>query len=290
MRIVRHSSAVGAEITGIDLRTASDDQFAELRTLFHKHGVLFFRDQDLSPQDHIEFAERWGPINVNRFFQPVAGYPQIAQVLKEPEQTANIGGGWHTDHSYDTAPAMCSILYALEIPEHGGDTLFAGMAAAYDAFSDTFKELLAPLYAVHSSRHIFGEQALTKRQMGDRLGNPDLATQDARHPVVIAHPDTGQSLLYVNPGFTIRIEGMTDDESSMLLQSIYRHAMNPQFHTRFHWERGSLAMWDNRATWHYALNDYQGQRRHLHRITVDGPELQAASSPRSRNGELSQQL
>jgi taurine dioxygenase len=278
MEIIRHSSAVGAEVTGVNVGNLSEEEFAQLKTRFHEHGALFFRDQQLTPEDHIAFAERWGPINVNRFFQPVDGYPQIAQVLKEPEQTNNIGGGWHTDHSYDQAPAMCSILYALEVPEHGGDTLFAGMAAAYHALSDTFKALLAPLKAVHSSRHIFGKEAQYNREMGDRLGNPELATQDVVHPVVIQHPATGQSLLYVNPAFTLHIEGLAHEESNMLLQFLYRHVMNPQFHTRLHWQKGSLAMWDNRSTWHYALNDYQGQRRHLHRVTVEGGKLSAASS------------
>jgi taurine dioxygenase len=279
MQITRHSSAVGAEVGNVDLRNLDNDQFAELRAAFQQHGALFFRDQRLTPEQHIAFAERWGVININRFFQAVDGYPQIAQVLKEPDQTLNIGGAWHTDHSYDQEPAMSSILYALEVPPHGGDTLFAGMAAAYDALSDTYKALLAPLSAVHSSRHVFGKQAAHQRAMEDRFENPELATQDSVHPLVIQHPETGQSLLYVNPAFTVRIEGLAEEESNMLLQFLYQHAMNPEFHTRFHWEKGSLAMWDNRATWHYALNDYQGQRRHLHRITIAGSRLSAAKPP-----------
>ena len=268
--------AVGAEVAGVDVRNLSEDQFAELRAAFQQHGALFFRDQSLTPEAHIDFAERWGAININRFFQPVPDYPQIAQVLKEPNQTINIGGGWHTDHSYDQIPAMGSILYALDIPASGGDTMFAGMGAAYDALSDTFKELLAPLRAVHSSRHVFGADSPHKKAMGERLGNAELATQDAVHPVVIGHPDSGRPLLYVNPGFTRRIAGMTEPESQALLQFLYKHAMQDEFHTRFRWQKDSLAMWDNRATWHYALNDYQGQRRHLHRITIQGEPLQAA--------------
>ncbi|NJN51939.1 MAG: TauD/TfdA family dioxygenase, partial [Gammaproteobacteria bacterium] len=187
----------------------------------------------------------------------------------------NIGGGWHTDHSYDVVPAMCSILHALEVPDYGGDTLFAGMGAAYDALSDGFKEMLASLKAVHSSRHVFGAAGLAKRGSGDRIGNPEAATQDAVHPVVIRHPETGRRLLYVNPGFTRSIEGWNQKESDQLLEFLYRHAMSPEFQTRWHWQKGSLAMWDNRATWHYALNDYQGERRHMHRITVEGVPLSA---------------
>jgi taurine dioxygenase len=273
MKAVRSSSAVGVEITDIELRRLDGATFATLRDLFHEHGALFIRDQTLTPEEHIAFAERWGPININRFFKPVQGHPQIAHVLKEPEQTQNIGGGWHTDHSYDVAPAMCSILYALEVPQVGGDTLFAGMGAAYEALSEGFKTMLEPLAAVHSSRHVFGKEAQHYRDMGGRIGNAEAATQDVVHPVVIRHPATGRRLLYVNPAFTRSIEGWRQDESEALLQFLYRHAMKPEFQTRLHWTKGALAMWDNRATWHYALNDYQGQRRHMHRITVEGVPL-----------------
>ena len=278
MHLIRASSAVGAEIQGVDLANLSDDEFTRIRGAFNAHGVLFFRSQNLSPEQHLAFAKRWGDINVNRFFTALEGYPQIAKVLKEPEQTHNIGGGWHTDHSYDERPAMCSILYAIDTPESGGDTLFAGMGAAYDALSEPFKAMLAPLKAAHSSRHVFGADALYHRAMQGRIGNPEAATQDSVHPVVIGHPETGRPLLYVNPGFTIRIEGWSPKESGMLLEFLYNHIKNPRFHTRFHWQPGSLAIWDNRATWHYALNDYQGQRRYLNRITVEGCALSPAGA------------
>jgi len=276
MQITKTSAAVGAEIEGVDLRKLSDSELGSVRAALAEHGVVFFRDQALSPEDHIGFAEQIGPINVNRFFKAVEGHPQIAEVLKEPDQKVNIGGGWHTDHSYDVEPAMGSILYAHEIPPAGGDTLFASTGAAYDALSDGFKEMLAGLSAVHSSRHVFGEQAAYDRGVEGRIGNSEAATQDAVHPVVIAHPVTGRPLLYVNPGFTIRIDGWSRSESKALLDFLYEHASRPEFQTRFRWEPGSLAMWDNRSTWHFALNDYHGQRRYLHRITIEGGPLAAA--------------
>jgi taurine dioxygenase len=267
------SEALGAEIDGVDLTNLSDAEFARIRAAYHEHGVIFFHGQELSPEQHISFAERWGEINVNRFFTPVDGYPRIALVLKEPEQKANIGGGWHTDHSYDDEPAMGSILLAREVPPTGGDTLFASMGAAYDALSDGFKETLETLKAVHSSRHIFGTESKYADSMKDRFGNQEQATQDVAHPVVIRHPDTGRKLLYVNPGFTIGIEGWDPDESKALLHFLYAHAAKPEFHYRFSWKKGSIAFWDNRATWHYALNDYDGERRMMHRITVEGVPL-----------------
>jgi len=269
------STAVGAEILGLDLADTLQAATVEaIRHALFQHGVVFFRDQKLTPEQHVAFAERFGAINVNRFFKAVDGYPLIAEVRKEPEQTGNIGGGWHTDHSYDQAPAMGSILYAREVPESGGDTLFASMYAAYDALSDGLKETLERLQAVHSSRHVFGVEAYAGR--GDLKGrylNPEVATQDAVHPVVVRHPGSGRKALYVNAAFTVRILGWTDEESRPLLQYLYQHAARPEFTYRFQWREGSLAFWDNRCTWHYALNDYHGHRRLMHRITVEGVAL-----------------
>ena len=268
--------ALGAEIHGVDLAAdIGDDQLAELRRAFDTFGVIFFRDQTLTPERHIAFAERWGEINVNRFFQPVAGHPRIAEVRKEPEHKRNIGSDWHTDHSYDQVPALGSILYAREVPETGGDTMFASMARAYEALSEAMKQKLDGLNAVHSSRHVFGDAALDSSddENRGRLGNPELATQDAVHPVVLRHPRTGHRGIYVNPDFTIGIEGWPDDESAPLLDMLYRHVQKPEFHCRFRWRRGSIAFWDNLATWHRALDDYPGQRRLMHRITLEGVPL-----------------
>lgn len=275
IRVHPLSPAVGAEIGGVDLAAPlADAAVAEIRAALGKHGVVFFRDQQLTPDQHLGFAERIGPINVNRFFAHVPGYPMIAEVRKEPEQTRNIGGGWHTDHSYDQAPALGSALYAREVPSSGGDTLFAGMYAAYDALSDGLKQTLEGLRACHSSRHVFGPEAHARRgDLKGRIGNPELATQDAVHPVVIRHPDSGRKALYVNPGFTLRFEGWTDEESRPLLQYLYQHAARSEFTCRFQWRVGSLALWDNRSTWHLAVNDYQGERRLLHRVTIDGSPL-----------------
>ena len=142
--------AVGAEVDGIDLNMISDEDLENLKALFAENGLLFFRDQELSPEAHLDFAKKWGPINVNRFFTPVEGYPSIAEVRKEPHQQYNIGGNWHTDHSYDQIPALGSMLYAKELPKVGGDTLFAGCAAAFDTLSEGMKSTLRSLRAVHS--------------------------------------------------------------------------------------------------------------------------------------------
>jgi taurine dioxygenase len=275
IRVEPVSPHVGAEISGVDLaRPIAADAFAEIRRAFGQYGVVFFRDQDLTPEQHVACAERFAPIDINRFFTAVPGYPMIAEVRKEPEQTRNIGGGWHTDHSYDQVPALGSMLYAREVPQIGGDTLFASMYAAYDALSDGMKAMLEGLSACHSSRHVFGPAGRARQgDLAGRIGNPELATQDAVHPVVIRHPETGRKALYVNPAFTLCFEGWTEDESRPLLQYLYQHAVRPEFTCRFHWRVGSLALWDNRSTWHFAVNDYPGERRLLHRITIQGSSL-----------------
>ena len=271
MHIRPMSGGVGAELLGVDLaQPLRQDAVADIRAALAEHGVVFFRDQNLTPEQHIDFAVKFGPININRFFRAVEGHPQIAEVRKEPEQKTNVGGGWHTDHSYDVEPALGSVLYAREVPDHGGDTLFSSMAAAYDALSDGLKDTLSGMRAVHSSRHVFGEG---KKGDDPRYKNADQATQDAVHPVVVCHPDSGKNVLFVNPGFTLHFEGWTADESKPLLDYLYRHAARPEFGCRFQWRQGSIAFWDNRATWHYAVNDYHGARRLMHRITIEGVGL-----------------
>ena len=275
MRIEPATECFGAFVSDVDLRSLTDDEATQIEAAWAENGVLFFRDQPLTPEAHIAFAERFAPIDVNKFFKPVDGHPQIAQVLKEADQITNIGGGWHTDHSYDQIPARGSILLAREVPPTGGDTLFMSVAAAYDALDDDMKERLTGLEARHSNEHVFGAAAAPQQHAGDRLGNPD-QTGGAVHPVVIAHPTTGRKLLYVNAAFTLGVVGLDQAESDELLHQLYAHMIKPEFSYQFQWEPGSIAMWDNRSTWHWALNDYQGHRRLMHRITVQGEALSAA--------------
>ena len=275
IKVTPQSTALGAVISGVDLsKEPSKHAMAELEDAFGRYSVIFFRDQNLTPQQHIALAEHWGAINVNRFFKPLDGYPQIAQVIKEAGQKENIGGTWHTDHSYDLIPAMGSLLYAREVPTVGGDTLFSSMYLAYQALSEGMKNMLTNLKAWHSSRHVFGYSVNNSEHYEDgRLANPGQATQDALHPVVITHPLTGRKALYVNADFTVRFDGWTAEESQPILDFLYAHGARQEFTCRFHWEPGSIAFWDNRATWHYAMNDYQGDRRIMDRITLEGVAL-----------------
>lgn len=265
---------VGVEALDIDLNAIDDDAFGALRGAVADHGILFVRDQQLTPEQHIAFARRWGDIDVNNYFPANGSYPEIAEVRKSETQTTNIGGGWHTDHTYDQVPAMGSILLARETPPTGGDTLFASMGAAFDALSDGLKQTLRGLRAVHSADHIYSADGIYAQtdQAADLKGH-DIHTH-AVHPVALRHPRTGRELLYVNPAFTLHFEGWTREESMPLLQYLYSVAMRPEFHCRVQWAPGSIAVWDNRSTWHYAMNDYQGHRRLMHRITIAGEPLE----------------
>ncbi len=275
MEIRKLTGNLGAEILGADLRDES--HFDEIKQAFTDHSVITLRDQKITPDDHIRFAGKWGSINVNRFFTPLQTHPQIAIVLKEADQTGAIGEMWHTDHSYDHEPAMGSILHAIETPPFGGDTVFCAMGPAYDGLSPRFKELLDGLYAWHSSRHVFGEaQARSDAAKTNRIGNSELATQDALHPVVIRHPLSGRKGLFVNPQFTTCIDGLSKAESDAILHMLYQHCQKPEYQCRVNWRPGDVTMWDNRATWHKAINDYHGHRRYMHRITVEGCALSAA--------------
>ena len=268
------SGNIGAEIDGVNLKKISKEQFKEIKIVFGKYGVIFFRNQNLSPEEEIIFAELWGEININRFFTNLEGYPKIALVSKEPDQKKNIGGAWHTDHTYDLEPAMGSILFAHQVPKKGGDTLFSSMYAAYETLSDGLKDTLKNMYGRHSSRHVFGtSRAERNDDTVGRIINSEKAKQDAIHPVVITHPQTGKKALFVNPTFTLGFDGWSDEESKPLLNYLYSHATKPEFTCRFKWEEGSIAFWDNRSTWHLAVNDYNGQRRLMHRITINGTRL-----------------
>jgi taurine dioxygenase len=276
MKITAFSEGCGAVVTDLQLANLTNDALVELRGVFAEYGLLFFRNQDLTPDQHLEFAERFGRIVINKFFKPTTEFPQIAEVRKEKTQQTNIGGGWHTDHSYDAIPAMGSILVARTLPKTGGDTQFANLAAAYDALPEALKNRIENLRAVHSNTHLYGENGLYRlTDLSEQLGGMD-RVGDATHPVVIIHPESGRKVLYVNPGHTIQFEGWDFTESRALLDELYEHVVQPQFTCSFNWLPGSVTFWDNRCTWHQANNDYQGQVRLMHRITLAGSALTAA--------------
>ena len=266
---IEKAPGCGAYVSDIDLARLGDADARALKAALFDHGVLFFRGQTLTRDDHVRLAEQLGEVDVNRYFPADADYPMIAKVEKTAEQKSNIGGGWHTDHSYDAAPALGSILVARDLPPAGGDTLFADLYAAFETLDDATKAEIAGLKAVHGTEHVFGEGGAYAKSDQTALARPEAEMPETTHPVVIRHPGSGKPALYVNPAFTLRFEGMTRDESLPLLMRLFAHAIDGSRVHRFAWTPGSVAIWDNRATWHFALNDYHGQRRHMRRVTVD---------------------
>ena len=275
MQITPMAPKCGVEVSGVALRECSDAQMDQIKDAIYEHGVAVFRDQTFSKEDHIIFGHRWGGIDVNNYFPLTEDYAEIAVVKKDPDQTVNIGGDWHTDHSYDQIPAMGSVLVARELPPSGGDTMWAHMGAAYDALSDELKAAVEGLEAFHTADHIYKADGLyAQTDMGRSLRGHDLKTA-AVHPVVIRHPHTGRKLLYVNKAFTIHFVGQTREESLPLLEQLYAAALTGDNQCRLQWKPGTIAIWDNRTTWHNALNDYQGHYREMHRITLSGEALAA---------------
>ena len=275
MKIEKLSANVGAELGGVQLAAAGAEEVSAIKAALAQYGMLVFRDQELTPEQHIAFAKAWGGIDLNAFFPVNPAWPEIAEVRKAETQLTNIGGGWHTDHSFDQIPAMGSILVARELPPVGGDTLFASTGAAYDGLSDGLKQTLAGLRAVHSADHIYNADGIYAQtdQAADMRGH-GLKTR-AVHPVVVRHPVSGRQLLFVNGGFTLHFEGWTREESQPLLQYLYAQVAAETNQYRLQWRPGTVAIWDNRSTWHYALNDYHGHARVMHRITLTGEALAA---------------
>jgi taurine dioxygenase len=267
------AGAIGAEIFGADLsQPLAPATLDEIRRASLENLVIVFRDQNLTPDSQKAFARNFGSAHINDFFPTVEGHPDVQLVAKNSKDTRNVGDRWHTDVSYVRNPPLGSMLYALEVPEYGGDTMFASMYKAYETLSDGMKELLEGLNAVHSAAASFGTYATGSEMKADNKSMAFKYSEDAEqvavHPVVRIHPETGRKLLYVNCSFTKHFENMTVEESQPLLQYLYDHMARPEMTCRVRWEKGTLTFWDNRCAHHNALNDYQGQRRVMHRVTV----------------------
>ena len=267
------SANTGMEILDLDLtKPLGDAATREIRLALNDWGVVTFRNQHLEPRHQVDFAKRFGDVQVTDFIEQLPGFPEIGLIKKDVEQTRNVGGQWHSDHSFDPVPPLGSVLYAGELPERGGDTMFANMAAAYEALSDGLKKTLEGLRVVHSKRNAAFSDSRAERQADAAL----MAQFDANahrecvHPMVARHPDTGRKVLFINANYTSHIDGWTRAESRALLDYLLAEAYRPENVCRFTWYPGSLAMWDNRTANHYALNDYHGSRRVMHRVVLKG--------------------
>jgi taurine dioxygenase len=274
--------ACGAEIRGVDLRRATagapdagDDDLRVVRDALRRHAVVFVRDQPLDLDEQVALTARLGRVLRVPYIQHLPSHPDVIAVLKEADERriSTFGGSWHSDFSFLDEPPSFTLLHAKELPEVGGDTLWASQEAAYDALSPGMQRLLAPLRAVQTGwphgTNGPGPNAAVSRSVVMTRNDPS-ADREVLHPVVRVHPDTGRRSLFVNPVYTQRFEDTTVEESRPLLQYVFDHAVRAEFTCRLRWEPDTLAIWDNRCLLHLAINDYDGSRRLLHRTTVAG--------------------
>lgn len=263
------TGAIGAEISGVDIsEPLPAETIGEIRQAMLDHLVIFLRDQQITPEQQIAFVSRFGEPDIYPFVKGLEDYPEITPVLKLPEETVNFGGIWHSDTVYQAQPPMGTVLYAKELPPVGGDTLFANQYQAYEALSAPLRDFLDGLTAINSAAK--GSAAATRSDRVSDAGTGRQEVLEAEHPVVRTHPETGRKALYVNTGHTIRFGGMTEAESTPILEFLYQHQIKPEFCCRFVWSPGAMAFWDNRCAQHYPINDYHGHTRLLHRITLKG--------------------
>lgn len=270
MEVRKIAGALGAEISGVDLSTPlCAAQAQAIRQALLDHQVIFLRNQAITPQRFLDFAQAMGEPIEYPFVKGLKDFPQIIEVKKLETERVNFGGIWHSDTTYLDVPPMGSMLLSREVPPYGGDTMFANQELAYEALSDTMKRLLNGLVGISTSA-----KADVSRTREDRIraDGKDEQLEDyvAEHPVVRTHPETGRKSLYVNIAHTAGIKGMPQEESQPLLEFLFQHQVKPEFTCRFVWTPNAIAFWDNRCAMHNPVNDYHGFRRVMHRITLKG--------------------
>lgn len=264
--------AIGAELSGVDLsEPMSEDIFLSIKRALLEHEVIFFRGQNLDDEQHMRLAKRFGKPAYSKKL-PMHGGREDMSLLDNDGTRNAVGAGWHTDNTDYEQPPLGSLLYAQQVPQVGGDTMWCSMTAAYDALSPQMQAYLCSLHALHDNSNVQRTYAGkgTLRSEGTAVDPP------VRHPVVRMHPETGRSVLFVNSGYSQRILGVPDIESRHILAMLHEHVMRPEFQVRFRWSNGALAIWDNRSTQHYALDDYVETRR-MRRVQIVGDKPRPAN-------------
>ena len=269
------SGNLGAEIEGVDLSQPMDEGlFERVHQAFLDHAVIVLRDQTLSRESQIGFAERFGELDIHPIAVGMEEHPEIIKVLKPARERASFGTSWHSDNSFFERPSKASILYGVTLPPYGGDTIWASMEKAYEALSPGMKKIVDELTAVHSAKRAYDPAATgAAKYEGNAAINykySDAIHEEVEHPVIRTHPETGRRSIYVNAMFTQRIVGLSQREGDAILRFLYEHATRPEFTCRLRWARGTVAMWDNRCTQHYALDDYEDFERLMYRASVAG--------------------
>jgi taurine dioxygenase len=262
------AGSLGAEVSGVDLGSITDEVFDEIYRAFLEFQAVIFRNQTLNSDRYLAFARRWGEITLYPYIKGLPTHPEILEILKTENDGYAFGNVWHTDGSNYAVPPKATMLHAIELPPSGGDTMFANMYDAYETLSPALQALLGDLKALNAGEKKLAFtseiKSMTPKESGDMQVN-------AVHPVVRTHPDTGRKALFLGHRVA-HFAGMTAAESAALVAYLRNHAIRPEFTCRLRWQVGSLAIWDNRCTQHYAVDDYVGHRRRMHRITIEGEE------------------
>jgi taurine dioxygenase len=258
------TGSIGAEIANVDLRDFDDEIVAELKQAWLDHKVLFFRDQNLTHEQHLTYGRAFGQLEVHPFSPQVDGHPEILVIDSKPDAFV-AAESWHTDVTFRECPPLGSILLGRVIPAYGGDTCFANMELAYELLPDKIKEEIDGLYAIHSYAKVFG-----RGQTAEQLAETREEFPDQKHPLVRTHPETGRKGLFMAQNFMLTIDGMTPDESRELRYRLFEQSTIPEVQVRFRWRPNSIAQWDNRCTQHYAVPDHGGHNRRVERVTLIG--------------------
>ena len=271
MNIELLSGALGAEIDGIDLKDSSANNFNTINKLLLEHKVLFFRNQNITPEEHVSLAKKFGPLEKHVYVKPRENYPEIIRIIKGSDEKHQWGETWHTDVSYNTKPTKVIILRSIKIPPVGGDTMFSNMEIAYETLDKKIKEKIKGKTAVHSS---LGASAFVDKYE-KMSGNGNVDEYSNAHPMVRTHPETGKKILYVNSMYTKKIIDMDKKESDEILKEIFIHQERLDFTCRFKWTENAVAIWDNRSTLHQGLTDFfpgkgLGFERVMDRIAIEG--------------------
>ena len=273
MEIIPIAKSLGAEVIGAQLVNMDIKTYSSIEEAFSRYLVLCFRDQQLGPGDLVNLAKRFGGVGETPYLSGLKDYPDVVPIVKEANEKSQhtFGSGWHTDFTFQKTPPARTLLYALDVPPKGGDTLFANLQDAYESLSTGMQESLSRIRALHSSIRSYGPDASLKNHLENMtITNEKEEPGFESHPVIRKHPVTGKPSLWINPTYTIRFDGMTDQESQPLLDYLNDLITEARFTCRVNWKRNSLVMWDNRCTQHSASSDYAGHRREMWRITTAG--------------------
>lgn len=297
IQVAPATGALGAEISGVDLsRPLSAEAAREIKQAFNEYLVIYFHDQAITPGQQCDFARLFGPLTKHPFIKTLPDHPEVAPLIRDaddPGLALNFGGSWHNDVTFMERPPLGSMLYAVDPPPYGGDTMFSNLYLAYETLSPGMKAIADQLVVIHSAAVAYDPDRGANDPRKSLIGQKGMeftidgdVKEEMEHPLVRVHPDTGRKLLFLGAGYAIRFRDMTEAESKPLFDYLLQHAIRPEFTCRFRYRKGTLGFWDNRCVQHLALNDYIGFRREMHRVQIGGDRPFGPAMPRREKEQV----